>query len=410
MRVDRPVALLVAIACASSAVAQDVDPVLVKDIYVAPRANLTVDDGTLRLHPKAMLGTGFNSNVFSEADGQENDDLYARGLVGLLADWRLDPHRKLTLNGELESLNYFDSDNEEGNLVGGMLAADLRLYQPGTDVRLHAGYARFNDPLILSGEQILRQTIDGSAIVALQGASVRSVIEVGAVATDYLEDSSSFSEESRDGTTYRAIGRVGWTTARETFYYALLGIDFNDYWDNIQYNDSVGLTAGVGTQVRLGERSVLTAEGGVTYRMYDDNTGGVSAYDDEEVYAPYVSVAARWPWESGSQVGLKLFSRIDEGLDSNAAWTYGVQLDGRYRLLAHSALIGSVAGYHSEDSGQGSGVPLEERDTLEAMLGVEHEIIKGFVGRLKGTYTDSTAELSNDFSRYIIALDLAVAY
>ena len=44
------------------------------------------------------------------------------------------------------------------------------------------------------------------------------------------------------------------------------------------------------------------------------------------------------------------------------------------------------------------------------MLGVEHEIAKGFVGRLKGTYTDSSAEVSNDFSRYIVALDFAVAY
>ncbi|MBA3700829.1 MAG: outer membrane beta-barrel protein [Planctomycetes bacterium] len=411
MRVDRPVALLIAIACASSAAAADsVDPVLVKDLEVAPRANLTLDDDTLRVHPKAMLGVGFNSNIFAEVDGQENDDIYVRGLVGLVADWRLNPHQKLTINGELEVLNYLDSDNEEGNLVGGLLTGDLRLYQTGADVRLHGGYARFDDPLIQSGERILRQNIDGSATVLLQGTTVRTVLEVGASATDYLDDGIDFSEESRDNTNYRAVGRVGWTSARDTFYYALLGVDFNDYWENIQYNDSLGLTAGVGAQVRLGVRSVLTAEGGVTYRMYDDNYAGVAAYDDEDVYAPYVSVAARWPWESGSQVGLKLFSRIDESLTSNAAWIYGLQLDGRYRLLAHSALIGAVAGYHSEDSGQGSGIPAEERDTIEAMLGVEHEITKGFVGRLKGTYTDSTAELSNDFTRYIVALDLAVAY
>jgi len=411
MRIDRPVALLVAIACASSLLtAEESAPVLVKDLEVAPRANLTFDDGTLSLHPKAMLGAGFNSNIFAEADGAENDDMYVRGLAGLLADWRLDPHRSLKLNGELEALNYLDSDNDQGNLVGGLLTGDFRYYQTGTDVRVHGGYARFDDPLIQSGEQILRQNIDGAVQVTLQGTTVRTVLDVGAVATDYLDDGIDFTEDSRDSTAYRAFGRVGWTSARDTFYYALLGVDFNDYWDNIQYNDSTGVTAGVGAQVRLGERSVMTAEGGVTYRMYDDNFGGVAANDDEEVYAPYVSVAARWPWESGSHAGLKLFSRVDESLTSNAAWIYGLQVEGRYRLLAHSALIGSMAGYHSEDSGQGAGTPTEERDTLEAVLGVEHEITKGLVGRLKGSYTDSSAELSNDYSRYIIAVDFAVAY
>lgn len=411
MRIDRPVALLVAIACTSSVMAaEEGAAVLVKDLEVAPRANLTLDDGTLRLNPKAMLGAGFNSNIFAEEDGEENDDGYVRGLVGLLANWRIDEHRSLKLNGELEALGYLDSDNDDGNLVGGLLTGDFRWYQPGTDVRVHGGYARFDDPLIQTGEQILRQNIDASVQVALQGATVRTVINAGVMATDYLDDAIDFTEESRDNTVYDVTGRMGWTSARETFYYALLGIDFNDYWENTQYNDSVGVTAGLGAQVRLGERSVLTAEGGVTYRMYDDNYAGVSAYDDEEVYAPYASVAARWPWESGSFAGLKLFSRLDDSVTANAAWVYGLQVDGRYRLLAHSALIGSVAGYHSEDSGELPGVEAEERDTLEAVLGVEHEITKGLVGRLKGTYTDSTAEVSNDFSRYIIAVDFAVAY
>jgi Putative beta-barrel porin 2 len=408
MRFDRPVALLVAIACASSLSAED--QVQVKDLVVAPRANLTTDDGTLRLHPKAMLGTGFNSNIFDEIDGDENDDLYVRGLAGLLADWRLGPHQQLSLNGELEALNYLDDDNDEGNLVGGLLMGDFRYSQTGTDVRVHGGFARFDDPLIQTGEQILRQNIDVSLQVALQGATYRTVIDAGVVGTDYLEDGIDFTEDSRDNTIYRATGRFGWTSARETFYYALLGADFSDYWDNIQYNDSTGITAGVGAQVRLGERSVLTAEGGMSFRMYDDNYGGVTAYDDKKVYAPYLSVAAQWPWESGSHVGLRLFSRLDESVTANAAWIYGAQLDGRYRLLAHSGLVGSLAGYHSEDSGQIAGLQAEERDTLEAMLGVEHEITKGLVGRLKGTYTDSTAEFSNDFSRYIVALDFAVVF
>jgi hypothetical protein len=226
---------------------------------------------------------------------------------------------------------------------------------------------------------------------------------------DYLEDGIGFTADSRDNTVFRLTGRMGRTTARETFYYLMLSGDVTDYKQNTQFNDSTGITAGLGAQVRLGERSTLSAEGGVAYRAYDDNFGGLNANDDKNVYAPYISIAARWPWESGSQVGLNIFSRIDESITANAAWVYGAQLDGRYRLLAHSGLFGSLGGYHSADSGQGAGTT-EERDTFEVAAGVDHEITKGLVGRLKASYTDSTAEISNDFSRYIVSFDLAVAF
>jgi len=410
MRLNHPVAMLVAIAWSTSAaMAEDTTPVRVKDLDVQPRANLTADDGTLTLHPKAMVGVGYNSNIFAESTNEKND-IYAQGLVGLQADWRLNAHNNVALNGELEGLRYSDSDYSAGNMVGGLLTGDYRWHEANNDVRLHVGYARFDDPLIQTGEQILRQNIDGLAVVTLQGATTKTVVDAGAVATDYLEDGSGFTSKSRDNTIYHATGRLGMTTARDTYYYALLSIDHIDYWENTQYNDSNGYTLGLGAQVRLGERSTLSAEGGVTYRVYQNDFGGITSYDDKKVYAPYVSVTARWPWESGSQVGLNIFSRIDESLTANAAWVYGAQLDGRYRLLAHSGLFGSLGGYKSEDSGQGPGIAVEQRTTVEVTAGVDHEITKGLVGRLKVSYTDSNAEISNDFTRYIVAFDLAVAF
>ncbi len=410
MRMNHPVAMLLAITCSTSAVmAEDTTPVRVKDLDVQPRANLTADDGTLTLHPKALVGVGYNSNIFAEATN-EKDDVYVQGLIGLQADWRLNDHNNVAINGEFEGLSYANSDYSNGNLVGGLLTGDYRWHEANNDARFHLGYARFDDPLIETGEQILRQNIDGSAIVTLQGATVRTVIDAGVVALDYLEGGLGFTADNRDNTIYHATGRMGVTTARDTFYYALIGIDYIDYWENTAYNDSNGVTVGLGAQVRLGERSVLSAEGGVTYRVYDDNYNANASYDDKTVYAPYVSVTALWPWESGSHVGLNLFSRIDESLTANAAWVYGGQLDGRYRLLSHSGLFGSLGGYHSEDSGQGPGIAVEQRDTIEASAGVDHEITKGLVGRLRLTYTDSDAEISNDFKRYIIAFDLACAF
>ena len=408
MLITRPVALLLTIACGTSAFAADTSPVQVKDIAVTPRANLTADDGTLTLHPKALLGAGYNSNIYAEEDN-ENDDSYLHYLAGLQADWRLSPHHSVALNGEFEGVNYSKSSSENADLVGGLLGGDYRWREANNNAHIHAGYARFDDPLIESGEQILRQNIDGLAALTLQGAEVRTVVDFTATALDYLEDGTGFTAESRDNTVFRLTGRMGTTTARETFYYALLSGDVTDYKENIQFNDSTGITAGLGAQVRLGERSTLSAEGGIAYRSYADNFGGLNANDDKNVYAPYISIAARWPWENGSQVGLNIFSRIDESITANAAWVYGAQLDGRYRLLAHSGLFGSLGGYHSADSGQGAGTT-EERDTFEVAAGVDHEITKGLVGRLKASYTDSTAEISNDFTRFIVSFDLAVAF
>ena len=408
MLIARPVALFFAIAWSSSAFAADSSPVQVKDIAVTPRANLTADDGTLTVHPKALLGAGYNSNIYAEEDN-ENDDIYVHYLAGLQADWRLSPHHSLALNGELEGMNYSKSSSENADLVGGLLGGDYRWREANNNAHIHGGYARFDDPLIETGEQILRQNIDGLAAITLQGAEVRTVVDFGATALDYLEDGIGFTADSRDNTVFRLTGRMGRTTARETFYYLMLSGDVTDYKQNTQFNDSTGITAGLGAQVRLGERSTLSAEGGVAYRAYDDNFGGLNANDDKNVYAPYISIAARWPWESGSQVGLNIFSRIDESITANAAWVYGAQLDGRYRLLARSGLFGSLGGYHSADSGQGVGIT-EERDTFEVAAGVDHEITKGLVGRLKASYTDSTAEISNDFNRYIVSFDLAVAF
>jgi len=409
MLLNRPVSLLLALTCISTVVGAEQEPVMVKDISVRPMANLNADNGTLVIHPKMLLGVGYNNNIFA-TNTNEKDDAYGRGLAGLLADWRLNPHNSLALNAEVEGLHYSKSENKQANMVGGLVDGDYKWREAKNEGALHGGYARFDDPLVETGQQILRENIVGSGLLIMQGAEMRTVANANITAINYLEAGNGFTADSRDNTVYSASGRVGATTARDTFYYGLVGIDRVEYWEQTQFNNSWGMTAGLGSQVRLGERSSLTAEGGVTYRVYDDNFNKTASNDDKTVIAPYVNIAAKWPWESGSHAGLNIFSRLDESLTANAAWVYGAGLDGRYRLLARSALFASLSYYHSEDSGQGQGVVVENRDTVETAGGVEHEMCKGVVGRLKAVYTDSDSELSNTFTRLVLAADLAIAF
>ncbi len=409
MRLSRPVALIVALTCVGGAVGAEQEPVTVKDISVHPRANLKSSDDTFTLHPKVMVGVGYNDNIFA-TQTNEKDDFYGRGLVGLMGDWRLNPHNSIAFNGEFEGLHYSKSENKKGNMVGGVADVDFKWKEANNEGLLHGGYARFDDPLVETGQQILRENIVGAGSLTMQGSAIRSVTMASITGTNYLEAGLGFTELSRDNTVYDLTERVGVTTARDTFYYALVGINRSDYWQNTQFNDSVGITAGLGTQFRLGDRATMTAEGGVTYRMYENNFNNNVAYDDEKYLAPYADIKVRWPWESGSHVGINLFSRVDESLTANAAWVYGAALDGRLRLLARSGLFAGAAFYHSEDSGQGIGIATQERDTFEVSGGFDHELCRGCVGRLKATYTDSDTDVSNSFTRLIVAADIAIAY
>lgn len=414
MRLSQPVAVLTALAFAVPAGfaaegGAEPQPVQVKDFSVRPMANLAYSDDSLVLHPKVLVGVGYDSNVYTETTN-ENSGSFVEGMVGVVVDYRLNGHQSVVIDGEFETKNYLKKENDDGDLLGGRAAFDYRWQEEQNNAGLHLGYDRFDDPLIQTGEQILRQAIDGNVTAAFSTSVVRTVVKVGAVATDYLEDASFFTKDSRDNNDITATVRVGYSEARDTFYYALLGYERISYDEDIQFNSSNSATGGLGLQVRLGERSTLTAEGGVTYRVYDHNFANNTAWDDEKVLAPYLNLAVRWPWEEGSHVGARLFSRLDESVTANAAWVYGGIFEGRLRMAQHTGLFGSVGAYQSKDSGSGSGLQAEERTTVEGQAGIEHELRRGVVVRAKGVYTDSDSKTSNDFSRSVLTLEVAAAF
>lgn len=412
-RLDRPVALLAALACVAPVFAAQTESetttVTVKDIEVRPMANLASDDDTFTIHPKVLVGVGYNTNVYAEAVN-ENKGFYYRGMAGFLLGLRLNEHNRLSFDGEAEGLAYFKQENDQANLAGGLAMLDYQWQESRNSAGIHAGFARVDDPIIQTGQQVLRDTYDGNASLTLTGAVVRNVVRVGAQRIDYLEDALGFTKDSRDNNSFNVTLRTGCTHARDSFYYLLVGYENTGYDKNTQFNDFSGYTAGLGGQVRLGERSSATVEAGATYRVYANEYAGSAVYDDKTVVEPYASMAIIAPWEEGSHVGARAFSRLDESLSANAAWIYGVGIDARYRLTMNAGLFGGVTGYQSKDSGHGPGIAAEERTTTEAVIGVDCELRRGLTGRVKINYTDSTSKQNNDFTRMIVAVDLAAAF
>ena len=88
MRLYQPVALLTALAVTIPAGfaaegAAEPQPVPVKDFNVRPMANFAYADNRLVLHPKALVGVGYDSNVYAETTN-EHSGTFVRGLVGVL--------------------------------------------------------------------------------------------------------------------------------------------------------------------------------------------------------------------------------------------------------------------------------------------------------------------------------------
>jgi hypothetical protein len=413
MRLSRPVSLLTMLACSVPAFAAQVDSELatvqVKDFGVRPMANLTLDDGTWTIHPKALAGVGYNTNIYAE-ENDPHKGAYYRALAGVVTAYRLNEANKLSFDGELETDRYFDSKNSGGNLGGGRAALDYLWRQQNDDVALHAGFSRYNDPLVETGEQILNQVYNLGAFGTFNGARGRLVTGATFTRTDYLEDAAGFSKSSRDNDDIQVSARVGCIRGREAFYYVLARYERIQYDENTQFNNGSGYTVGLGDQTPVGERSTLLLEGGATYRTYDHEFAGSSTYDDKSVVAPYLNALLTWPWEEGSRLAVGAFSRLDASLTANAAWVYGASVDARYRLLANAALFGGVSLYHSKDDGHAAGFETEERTTEELEAGVEYELRRGVAARLKGDYTHSNSKTENSFNRFIAAFDIAVVF
>ena len=392
---------------------QDAQPVQVKDFYVKPMANLNFRNGTITLDPKVLVGIGYDSNIFSVPSGvSKNSDGFYVGMVGLTLRDRLNDHNRLVIDGEFETDRYFDSSkNNQGDLTGGHARADYYWTNKQADeIHAEGEYQKFRDPLVETGETILRQTADASLYGTWNGPKSRVVVGGSFLRTDYLEDSAFFVASARSNDYYEGDIRVGYVPARESFYYVMASVLATKYDHNTQFNNSGGFIAALGAQKLLATRTSLLIEAGVEHKTYTNDFNASPQYNDKSVSAPYGNLFLNWKYEEGSNVGIRGFSELNDSLTANSAWIYGGDIETRRRLTARAALFGSATAYHSKDDGHAVGVAVEARTTEVGELGVEYVLRRGVVTRVKGDYTNSTSATENTFSRFVGIWEIAVAF
>lgn len=380
-------------------------PVTVGTFDIEPMANFTYRDDTVGLHPKALFGIGYNSNVI--ASDNPRADEFTRAIVGCDLDWALTGTSWLKLDAEIENQNYLDEDAFDVTGGRGGLAYERRgmSWEYGTSLRA----ARIDDPEPRTGEQLERETIDGRADIARQGRWWR--IGFGALfqSEDYLQDSAVIDADQRDYSRYGGSVFVGRVTARDTEFYDRTVYRRTEYADSSLYQNSDGIMSLLGWRFRSSVRTRMVVEGGVDYRRYD---GRLSSNPDADtsVLEPAGNILFIYPWEEGSQVRARASAEIVDGLRANAARAYSAGLDGRYRLLQKMHLIGGTSVYRVIENDAPPGSTSERRTTLRFEAGLQYFMRDGVGVRWLNSYAVSDSTLLNDYERYVSVVEMAVAF
>jgi len=400
--------MLLAVAAAQAGEAGGTEaPVRVGDFNLEPMGNLAYANGTLTIHPKAMLTVGSDSNVYA-TETDETSDQYVGGLVGLEARYLASESLRAALDLQLRGNRYFNESNR--NMLGGTGALNVDWKGEAATAGVAANYARFDDPLVQTGQKIQRQNLDGEGYVGWQGPTTNARLGAGGRSVQYLEDVGGFQADQRSYTGAIADLRLGMLGGEDTETYLMVKYSSWSYADNTLLNDGSQVSPVLGWRTTLGGRTKLVLEGGVDLRSYDEESG--AGADDQDVIVPAGILLVAWPWTERSELSARAYAKADNSLTSNAYLVSGAQLAVRWGATNQTIIFASLDGMRIEDTAAATGDEREVRDTGILSLGAEYTAVKGLAFRLTGRQTASDAKVktSGDYDRTDVIFDTVFAF
>ena len=401
--------VLAMVAVSGSALAVDeAETVTIRDFALTPMGHLTSRDNRLLIHPKAMIGAGYNSNIEASSSA-EVADTYGEAVAGVEARYRIGDSQQVALDVEGETRVY--RDETDNDLVGGRARGRYEIEDSGgMAYQALGGYARYDDPLIESGEQITRGVGSLGALAEWRGLRTRLALRGDWQNENFFEGAAGFGEDERDSDTLRASLTAGQSPAEEAEVFARLVGDTQVYAeDGGRFQDSTGLAGLIGWRGLVATRISLLVEAGVERRTYAGSFANDPSYDDE-LTAPIGSAVLRWAWEAGSHIGARAYRSIISSITANAATLSGLEGDVRYRVRGKAALIAGGRVFLIEESGAASGQASEKRGTGQVWAGAEYFMRDGVGLRLVGRYEVSDSRTANDYERLSALLSLGFAY
>lgn len=380
------------------------DEIWVDRIPVRPGGNLIYDEGRLELHPKLLLGLGYDSNV-DAAPSDPDDDVYARGVAGVLLYWLPAIADRFTVDAQIDAKRYLERDDRD--FTGGRLRLGwTRESALGPLATVVADGMLVDDPLIETGRQVQRARYEGQAGWWLRGTSNAIRLGVGMVGEDFLEDAGVFDERERDYLRPQAsaewwYGRADGPT-RLGLRMMFDRIDYRQAGSDYQDGSGVALLG----LVRHYLSPLLQVSGhlGVEHRRYADDFAGDPAYDDQTFTRPVGELMLRWDPEEYSRVDVGIGSLVVPTIEANAAYLIQAWVHGRWRLQRSLGVLAEVNVFDLQRSGTATGD--QPRDlTLRLRSGVEIWARDGLVIRALGGTDIGEPENGDGYNRLIGTLD-----
>lgn len=378
-------------------------------IPVHPGGNLIYDDGCLELHPKVLLGLGYDSNV-DAAPSSPDDDMYARGLAGVLVYWLPAVADRFTLDTYVDAKRYLDRDDRD--FTGGRLRLGwTRESALGPLATVVADGMLVDDPLIETGRQVQRARYEGQAGWWTRGNANTIRLGVGVVGEDYLEDAGVFTKDERDYLRPQVAaewwyGRAGGPTklgVRAT-------VDRIDYRDGgSPYQDGTGVAL-VGLITHYFAPTLqLTGHAGIEHRRYADDFAEDPAYDDQTITRPIGELMLRWDPEEYSRLDVGIASIVVPTVEANAAYLLQAWIHGRWRLQRSFGVLAEVSLFQLERSGTATGATPQDL-TLRVRGGCEVWARDGLVIRALGGADIGEPESGAGYERLVASIDTAFVW
>jgi hypothetical protein len=373
---------------------------------VQPMGNLSTSDGSLEFHPKALVGLGYDSNVYATSEDQSADTYY-RGMVGLFSRYLPNPDLMATFDGEFER-QVFLHDTSFNATIG---RAVISCVQSGADHRWDAGagFVRLDDPVFDSGERAIHDEITAHDEFIQDDALRHQSIELEYQRQDYLQGTAFFARQDMDRNLVTLTAHEGVRPLPDQEWYlgAILGYS---HYDVDYFNSSSRITSFAGITEAIGSRSHAAIAIGASWWRFTRPFADDPSYADRDVVAPYVDSSLYWSWAEGSDLHVAVYSHLLESLISNAYWAIGSEVGGQQHVLDNSSAFFSLQVFRAYASGGPAGQDIEVRTQKQATVGFSYVMHDGVVTHIEGSYLDSNSRIYNTFDRLSATVDIALVY
>lgn len=382
--------------------------VVIQGIVVNPAGNLGSADGRHTLRLKGLVGAGYDSNIYATEE-DVIDDYYGRVMAGFESVHRYDDRFSLGADVLLDGKAY--QDNSERNLLGGQVRVKGAYKGEAVSGNLAIDYLLMDDPLIQTGEKIKRESYGANTVWVREMATGGIVVNADAHRMEYLEDQGGFVAEDNNYNSYVVGIRYIHQHNDRSALWGRVGFGTDLYDNDNRFQDVTSVSAAVGGDFALGDRSTAFFEAGVDARTYSDEFA--PSYDDDSVLAPLLSIGLFYPMNTqGDVFKLRAYTDARNSFTANAMQVVGGEVDLRHRMSEQFTAVINLAQAWLNDYGAAPGEEESSRSTFSPSLALEYALKDGVVVRATGRWTISEARLATeeDYDRTEVIVETAFAF